>query len=1042
MGSVWRAEHTSLGTPVAIKLINPELARGQNLLARFHREAQAAAKLRSVHVVQILDHGVDEGVPYIAMECLEGESLAQRLTAERKLTPAATAQVMAGVCRALLRAHRLGIVHRDLKPDNIFLAREETTTIVKVLDFGIAKLLDKSERVDPVAATQAASGATQDAAPDKGLDSSVVERTETGALQGATPNLGPQERTATGAVLGTPRYMSPEQTRGRSDLDGRSDLWALAVIAFECLTGTRTFTAATAGDLILQICSDPIPVPSSIASVPDGFDSWFARATERDPADRFQTVREFADALADALTPGERWLDGERDAGARGTAGVVSRSSDGGSASGGSASGGSASGSSLDPAPISGRSAATEHSVPTVSSSAAPSPVRRMAIGLAVAAVLAGGVFAARTVFRRPSVPAPVASTAPVDASVLAQPDSVLACPVLEAEGVFAPSGWLGAAVAQHVCQRSTWLLAGLSRRTRIPAELLGLSPTPSMEAPLDPFGAPDARERTLQAAKQRASAYVDGRVVRTPGGYEVSLRVIESASGSSSATFEGRGVRLFAATDEALEGLVKAGVIPTQPLDPEVVRVYDIRTASAGWVFDDNVPHEDVDAVCARAAQHVNDLGAAAGTLHDCAGKGGLPKKPPVLAPTTVGTLAMTTLANVGEAEVLAKARPLLEEKLRGETFPAGRVLLIEALAIARSGQSARPEEIEQLMMEALRASPRAVDWPLVMMFSTPQSRVAMARAAHAWNAREPFPAWVNFGLDDAASLPFYRRSWELRSFAGDVLTMYAKAAILTGRREEASALAGACLTGPAPYRPLGEAISARLDIEDGRFLAGQKRLLAAILAIDAYSASDWRAFSPFHTLLLLARVMGNEPSVADPVVSAFVLADPPRAKFTAEDDVLAQTTLLNFCTGASPKIAERCFARFDEWKQQGKLSKSELLASQLAGGRAFVKGDVAAALKAWRPLFRVKGAAILLPFDELLKVEPDLAYDASVGETVTEFLGVPVNAARDAKRAARKGDKEKARAHAELVISKWRDVDVEVPAVAEMERLLKTLK
>jgi serine/threonine-protein kinase len=241
MGCVWRAEHTSLGSPAAIKLIHPELASRAGMLARFQREAKAAAKLRGAHVVQILDHGIDDGTPYIAMECLEGESLAQRLAEERALSPAETASIVAGVCAALVAAHRLGIVHRDLKPDNVFLAREETATVVKVLDFGVAKLLDSSA-ADPTAPTE------------------------------TTTN-----RTETGAMLGTPRYMSPEQARGRTELDGRSDLWALAVITFECLTGKRPFDADTMGDLILQICSDPIPAPSSVGPVPEGFDAWFAQ---------------------------------------------------------------------------------------------------------------------------------------------------------------------------------------------------------------------------------------------------------------------------------------------------------------------------------------------------------------------------------------------------------------------------------------------------------------------------------------------------------------------------------------------------------------------------------------------------------------------------------------------------------------------------------------------------------------------------------------------------------------------------------------------
>lgn len=471
-------------------------------------------------------------------------------------------------------------------------------------------------------------------------------------------------------------------------------------------------------------------------------------------------------------------------------------------------------------------------------------------------------------------------------------------------------------------------------------------------------------------------------------------------------------------------------------------MRVYDLTTAEAGWVFDDAVPHQDVDAVCARAAQHASTLGSVAAALRDCAGKGGLPSEPPPLDPRTVGTLVMTTVANQGRGEVLAQARPMLEEKLRVEASPAGKVLLIEALAIARMGVARQSDELEQLMMEAVRTSPRAVDWSLLLAMSTAQSRTAIARAAHAWNPRDPYPPWLDFGLGDAGALPFLRRGWELYGFAGEVLPLYAKTAIITGRREEASALAGACRAGPPKYRPVGEAISARLDIEQGRFAAGQKRLLAAVLAIDGYTSTDWRAFTPLHTLLAIARVLDDETSVADAVTQAFILADPPRLKLTGDDDPFLALPLLNFCGGASPEVAERCFDRFEDWKRQGKLPKSDLIDAQLAGGRAYAKGDVRGALKAWRPLFRVPGAAALLPFDALLKVDPDLAFDVDTGQTITRFLGVPITAARDAKRAARKGDQQKARELAELVISKWRDVDADVPAVAEMKALLSKLK
>lgn len=173
-----------------------------------------------------------------------------------------------------------------------------------------------------------------------------------------------------------------------------------------------------------------------------------------------------------------------------------------------------------------------------------------------------------------------------------------------------------------------------------------------------------------------------------------------------------------------------------------------------------------------------------------------------------------------------------------------------------------------------------------------------------------------------------------------------------------------------------------------------------------------------------------------------AFVLADPPRATFSPEDDVYTVFPILIHCVNASPKVAAQCFERLDAWRKEGKLPRNELLDAYIAGGRAFAKGDVGAASKAWRPVFQATGAATMLPFDQLLKVDPLLPFDVATGDSVMQFVGVPLTAARDATRAARRGDKDKARELAGLVISKWGNVDVEVPAVGEMQRLLTTLR
>src|SRR5262245_3362193 len=196
MGSVWVARHLQLDVDVAIKFMTPQFAASADARARFEREAKASAQLKLANAVQVHDYGVEDGSPFLVMELLDGEDLESRLGRERRLTPAATLAVLESVCRALRRAHEVGLVHRDLKPGNIFLARQAGEEVVKVLDFGIAK------------DTQAAFGAAA---------------------------------TRTGAILGSPHYMSPEQVRSSNRVDHRSDLWALGVIAFRCLTGHLPF---------------------------------------------------------------------------------------------------------------------------------------------------------------------------------------------------------------------------------------------------------------------------------------------------------------------------------------------------------------------------------------------------------------------------------------------------------------------------------------------------------------------------------------------------------------------------------------------------------------------------------------------------------------------------------------------------------------------------------------------------------------------------------------------------------------------------------
>ncbi len=267
MGEVWRAEHLTLKADVAIKFIHTELSGAEDIAKRFTREAQAAAAIRSAHVVQILDYGVDGAMAYIVMELMQGESLADRLERDGRLAPAELAKIMTHMARAVGRAHEAGIVHRDLKPDNVFLTYADDELVAKVLDFGIAKF-------------QPTAGSTLSAS------------------------------TRTGALMGTPYYMSPEQAEGNRELDFRTDIWAMGVIGYQVLIGCRPFDSDALGNLLMKICAHPVPVPSQAGPVPDGFDDWFATACNRDATARFASAKQAAEALS-AICGGDSAIAGE-----------------------------------------------------------------------------------------------------------------------------------------------------------------------------------------------------------------------------------------------------------------------------------------------------------------------------------------------------------------------------------------------------------------------------------------------------------------------------------------------------------------------------------------------------------------------------------------------------------------------------------------------------------------------------------------------------------------------------------------------------------
>jgi len=263
MGAVYVVEQLSTGKQRALKIMRSQLVEDPKLRQRFEQEARVGARIQSEHVVEVIGAGIDAqtGVPWLAMELLDGEDLAQHLARRGPLPTGELLEIFVQLCHAVGAAHDVGVVHRDLKPENVFLARAHRAGAqftVKVLDFGIAKVMAEAQ-------------------------------------------------TTSTAAMGTPLWMAPEQTEASAKILPTADVWALGLIAYRLLTGryywlsAGTETASVAS-LMREVLFEALAPPSSRnASLPRGFDEWFAKCVNRDPNLRFPNAREALRALEPLL---------------------------------------------------------------------------------------------------------------------------------------------------------------------------------------------------------------------------------------------------------------------------------------------------------------------------------------------------------------------------------------------------------------------------------------------------------------------------------------------------------------------------------------------------------------------------------------------------------------------------------------------------------------------------------------------------------------------------------------------------------------------
>ena len=261
MGSVYRATETAMGRTVAIKILHPKLKGRADLVSRFRREARAMSQLQHPHTVRVFRYGELEGDGslYFIMEHLEGRNLNQLVRREGPMEPRRAVPILVSACQALAEAHDLGIIHRDLKPENIFICQQAgMVDYAKLLDFGLAKVTEQQMQPGSLILTQE------------------------------------------GMVFGTPEFMSPEQAHGHTT-DARSDIYALACILYETLTGKLPFDAKSPMEFVNEhVSGKPSMLNRRVKGrvFPEALGAVISKALRKEPNERYQTTLEFAEALA------------------------------------------------------------------------------------------------------------------------------------------------------------------------------------------------------------------------------------------------------------------------------------------------------------------------------------------------------------------------------------------------------------------------------------------------------------------------------------------------------------------------------------------------------------------------------------------------------------------------------------------------------------------------------------------------------------------------------------------------------------------------
>ncbi|MBI2392928.1 MAG: serine/threonine protein kinase [Deltaproteobacteria bacterium] len=936
MGVVYRARDLTLGREVALKVLAASAVADERRRRRLLREARSGALLESPHIATVFDAGEADGLPFLAMELVEGRTLRALLVEEGgRLSVERALPIAQMIARGLAAAHAAGVVHRDLKPENVMIDAAGTA---KILDFGLAKL--RAVEARPLIEGQSIDGLTHE-----------------------------------GTVLGTPAYMSPEQAKGL-EVDARSDVFSFGVLLYELLAGARPFFGRTSVELLIAIDRDAAR-PLAPVEIPPALGGLVSRCLEKEPA------RRPADgaALVSAL---------ER----------------------------------VEPVRV-------------------PRVRRHLTRGGIVLFALAAftGAFALLRSRRAPEV-----ST--VRTSPLAREDSKLACPVLAVEGVPEPGGWLGAAAASRVCKRMSVALGQRSARVLVPAELLGLPHTPRDDFPDAPFDAPDARAHTLDAARARAEAWFDGRVVRANGVLRVELEL--HAKDGIIARSSGADPLLHRAVAYATDPLVRADAIPPREAFEELAPLLPSRDPAVGLAaYDYDATCDTWDDVAwglSRVAPfRTTDLASRESVFAFGEARARHVREPRFTSSVDPSSPArlLTTAAASSTVEARRRAiEALLSARKSESRAPVQRAYdLAVGSALVMNGETAKGREY---ILPHVEADPLDVDWLMLTLSALGSPKADRTVAAYlAWAPENAsaydLPLELDPTMEPVRRLPWTARHHVLAPFSAFSARRHVPTLMALGRTEEARSVGAAALVRPESAHT-GDVILAMLDVAEGKVSAAARRLDDAFaktefLGGDPYG--DGMAFSPWIDAHFAA---GDLDRALDGLIARFLAPRPARMAMVTP----TVAGLLTACAQSRDKALVRRCTRALEDALAGEVvwDVADDVRRCIRGLSAWADGELAKAAEELRPVPpRLQLAMPLEPFDTPRDRDLLLRNVDTVLATKPRPHGVPLLMPAIARWAHARGDKVRARVAAKRVVDAWAVLDVSAPAVDEMRRILEAL-